>query len=632
MPIERIDRTDKVPSFSIRYKGVETAMKPVSVELKIDNKVMPQTAIETFIFDQLLGEHNILALELRRTKELEDQFGKTIENNIKAWITKTINLRITAADKSTNDNGVVNFIGIVVTATMGSEVGSLGNIYLRCLSPTVLLDSNKLYCTWLDMASQDIINGLISAEGLPNVKVSATGTKLNGFISYGQTAFRIIQYLAGFEGWWVYYDGSNFNVVKDLPESSIELKANQVSAFVLMVDLIWKKALRGREFEYLGGNWFQGQSNPQSSPSHTASKAVYNAPKHLSTSEFLRLKYSPASQGDFDQRINTALSQNYSRLMRGNGITDRLGITIGKILKFEGKNIAKQADSRREEELSGQYIITRATHNYESGKYCCEFKCVDRDLAFPYYKESEFPEQIYELAEVTDVNDPEKLGRVKVRFGWDKAQNYESPFIRVCQIVAGATPHGTWFLPEIGDSVLVSIRGPHLDNAMIVGSLYDGSRKPRNDLNTQDNMTKSFYTKSGNEIIFKDDKDAEQLSILAKGGACKISLDASNGKEMLSMAVNKDAASIVLDDGSGAAKVSITTKSSSCNITLDGQNQSIKIEAQKTIELKAAEIKITADATLEVKSNGTMKNSAAATLDLEGNAMVNVKGGIIKLN
>ncbi|HBC46673.1 MAG TPA: hypothetical protein DCZ43_06475, partial [candidate division Zixibacteria bacterium] len=79
-------------------------------------------------------------------------------------------------------------------------------------------------------------------------------------------------------------------------------------------------------------------------------------------------------------------------------------------------------------------------------------------------------------------------------------------------------------------------------------------------------------------------------------------------------------------------KVSITTKSSSCNITLDGQNQSIKIEAGKTIELKATEIKITADAKLEVKSNGTMKNSAAATLDLEGNAMVNVKGGIIKLN
>jgi uncharacterized protein involved in type VI secretion and phage assembly len=167
---------------------------------------------------------------------------------------------------------------------------------------------------------------------------------------------------------------------------------------------------------------------------------------------------------------------------------------------------------------------------------------------------------------------------------------------------------------------------------MVVGSLYDGSRKPRSDLNTQDNMTKSFYTKSGNEIIFKDDKDAEQLSILAKGGTCKIALDASNGKEMLSMAVNKDSASIVLDDGGGASKISITTKNSSCNVTLDGQNQSIKIEAGKTIELKATEIKITADAKIEVNSNGTMKQSAGATLDLEGIAMVNVKGGIIKLN
>ncbi len=104
-------------------------------------------------------------------------------------------------------------------------------------------------------------------------------------------------------------------------------------------------------------------------------------------------------------------------------------------------------------------------------------------MAHPYYSQFEFPEQAYETAEVTDVNDPEMLGRAKVRFGWSASGGeIESPFIRVCQIHAGSTSHGSWFMPEVGDGVLVSIRGPHLENAIVVGSLYDGSRKPRDDL------------------------------------------------------------------------------------------------------------------------------------------------------
>lgn len=634
MPIEGINRSKRVPSFSIKHKGLDISMQPACAELKIDNKTVPQSAIESLVLDQVIGAHSALAIELRRKQDLEKSFGNTLEANARAWISKTISLKIDAADKSAGDKGEVNFIGVIVAASMGSKVGSLGNIYLKCLSPTVMLDTTRIYRTWIDRTSNEIINSLISSEGLPNVNVSASGgTKLPGFVAYGQTPLQIINYLAGFEGWWAYYDGTNYNITKELPNDTIELKANQVSAFVVTLDSLGVKKLGTRAFEYNSGRWFQGPGKAPASSSHVLGKAVADSSPLSSSEEFLDIKHVPPSQADLDKHLQNAMSGNYSHLLRGTGLSDRLGIVIGKILKLKWEGQKKQTESRREEGLSGQYLITRVVHRYDDGKYTCEFNCVDRDLAFPYYDESDIPDHIYETAEVTDNNDPDKLGQVKVRFGWSGAGGEdETPFIRVSQAMAGSTPHGSWMLPETGDSVLVSLRGHHLDKAMVIGSLYDGSRLPRNDLVTQDNMTKSFYTKSGNEIIFKDDKDAEQVMIKAKGGACQIALDASNGKEMLSLAVKDNAASIVLDDGGGASKVSITTKSSGCELTLDGQNQSIKIAAKKTIELKATEIKINADAKLEVKSSGTMKHSAGATLDLEGSAMVNVKGGIIKLN
>ncbi len=606
-------------------------MQSACVELKIDNKPVPQSAVESLVLDLVLGDHGILALELRRKSDLEANFGSTLEANTKAWISKTVSLKITAADKSAGDSGEVNFIGIVASVIMGSVVGSLGNVFLRCLSPTIMLDINKAYRTWCDVKSNDIINGLISAEGMPNAKVSATGdSNLPGFLAYGQTPFQIIKYLAGFEGWWAYYDGLNFNITKDLPDTSIELKANQVAAFVVTADTIPIKKLNGRAFEYEQGKWFQSQSAPPPVAGHAIGKAVGKASPLSNSGEFLNLRHIPHSQGDLDLRLKTALSQNYARTFGCSGLSDRLGIMAGKILKLKWEGQRRQTESRREEELAGEFLVTKVTHHYSDGQYYSEFKGTDRALAFPYFPNVEFPDQMYETAEVTDVDDPEKLGRVKVRFGWSASGGeIDSPFIRVCQIQGGATPHGAWFIPEVGDGVLISIRGPHLEQALVVGSAYDGSRKPRNDLPQKDNNFKSIYTRSGHQITFSDEQGKEKITFAAKGGAASIVFDAASGSEMLSLAAKTDAASVVLD---GNQKLTIATKNSSCQITLDGSGQSIEIKAGKSITLKANEIKLEGAASLNLKSSGQFTQKSGATMDIDGGGMLNIKGGIVKIN
>lgn len=628
MTVFRANKYDK-PTIIRRSTDSDTSMKPAIIELKIDNKDVPKTAIEAFLLDQKLGAHHTFIIELRRKPELENAFGNTMESNLQTWLSKTISIKIISGDKSAGDSGEVKFIGTITSVDFESSVTSLGIIRIRGFSPTIMMDIATMHRIFRDLSSADIIHNLINCEGLPNANVTVSGGIIHsGLLAFGETAYQMLNYLASLEGWWAYYDGLNFNVVKDFPNTNIELKANQLGSFSVELDATRKKEYATRSFEFLKGNWFQSNN-----PSPTASglplgKTAGSASPLSKSKEKIILPLNLNSQKQADQSVETTFRQTYARLLRAVGSTDRLGIIPGKSLKLKWEIAHKQTESRSEESLSGVYLIVGAKHSYADGKYYCDFTCVARDLAFPYYEISEFPEQIIEIGTVTDNNDPEKLGRIKVRFDWDSSDDSQSPFLRLCTPHAGGTPHGLWFIPEINDRVAVSIRGRHLENAMAIGSVHDGSLKPRGDLPGQDNYNKSILTKAGNEILLKDEKDKEQITIKAKGGLCQMIYDAANGNENIKIDV-KDSATISLD---GKGKVAIQTSNSSCKISMDSSTPGITLEsAQGTIDLKAMNINIEGSAGIKLKSNGPISEEAAANYTIQG-AMVEVKGGMIKLN
>ncbi len=628
MTVFRVNKYDK-PTIIRRSSDSDTNMKPAIIELKIDNKDVPKVAIEAFLLDQKLGTHHSFIIELRRKPELENAFGKTMESNLQTWLSKTLSIKIISGDKSAGDSGEVRFIGTITSVDFESSVSSLGIIRIRGFSPTIMMDIAAMHRIFHDSSSADIIHKLINDEGLPNANVTVSGGVVHsGLLAYGETAYQMLNYLANLEGWWAYYDGLNFNVVKDFPNSNIELKANQLGSFSVELDATRKKDYAIRSFEFLKGNWFQSNSPKPSTSGMALGKTAGAAAPISNSKEKIILPINLGSQKHADQSVETTFRQTYARLLHAVGSTDRIGIIPGKSLKLKWEVAHKQTESRSEESLSGVYLIVGAKHSYADGKYYCDFTCVARDLAYPYYQINEFPEQIIEIGTVTDNNDPENLGRIKVRFDWDTNDDSESPFLRLCTPHAGGTPHGLWFIPELNDRVVVSIRGRHLENAVAIGSVHDGSLKPRGDLPSQDNNNKSILTRAGNEILFKDDKDKEQIIIKAKNGQCQMTYDAANGSENIKIDV-KDSATISLD---GKGKVAIQTSNSSCKISMDSAAPGITIEStQGTIDLKAMNINIEGSAGIKIKSNGPISEEAAANYTIQG-AMVEVKGGLIKLN
>jgi uncharacterized protein involved in type VI secretion and phage assembly len=99
---------------------------------------------------------------------------------------------------------------------------------------------------------------------------------------------------------------------------------------------------------------------------------------------------------------------------------------------------------------------------------------------------------------VTNVNDPEKLGRIRVAFPWLDA-SYESEWIRIATMMAGSG-RGSFFMPEVNDEVLLAFEHGDSRFPYVIGFLWNGKDKPPTE-HVRDRMLKS---KNGHTIRFLD--------------------------------------------------------------------------------------------------------------------------------
>ena len=116
----------------------------------------------------------------------------------------------------------------------------------------------------------------------------------------------------------------------------------------------------------------------------------------------------------------------------------------------------------------------------------------------------------------------DEQGKVKVQFHWDQygSNNQNSScWLRASQAQAGAE-WGSFFVPRIGQEVLVAFLDGDPEKPIIIGSAYNSSNNPAYSL-PEDQYTSGIKTKtpneagSGNELTFSDNQGTEQIVIKA---------------------------------------------------------------------------------------------------------------------
>lgn len=118
---------------------------------------------------------------------------------------------------------------------------------------------------------------------------------------------------------------------------------------------------------------------------------------------------------------------------------------------------------------------------------------------------------------VTNIDDPEGLGRVKVKFPWLKDDD-ESHWARIMSLMTG-NDRGIVFRPEVDDEVLVLFEHGDTRFPYVIGSIWNGQDNvPSERGSDSDNNIRLIKSRSGHLIILDDTPGNEKIIIEDKNG------------------------------------------------------------------------------------------------------------------
>ena len=249
----------------------------------------------------------------------------------------------------------------------------------------------------------------------------------------------------------------------------------------------------------------------------------------------------------------------------------------------------------------GRYTLTHTRHVFDGRGYRTLFEVSgrqDRSLlglvsnGSPNAHVPGAAQPVYGVvvAVVTNCDDPDHVGRVKLKFPW-LADGYESDWARMLQ--AGAGPDsGACFLPEVNDEVLVAFEFGDVRRPIVVGGLHNGVDRPRLGDGLVDNgkvRRRGFVSRKGHRFVLFDDDAKSGIALISSNGQLRVALN-ETGNEI--------------------------------HIACQG---TIRLEAQGDLTLSSQKnVSIEAQNQLQLKGSGGAK--------LESNATVEVSGSMIKLN
>ena len=240
-------------------------------------------------------------------------------------------------------------------------------------------------------------------------------------------------------------------------------------------------------------------------------------------------EYQDIDEGEvYAQRRIEELQVTYEQVQADANVR---GIAIGCLFTLTGDH----QDRERE------FLITSADHKIHSDDYTSSTGGAaevysDSFTAIPsrqpYRPARTTPKPIVQGPQTAVVVGPagkeihtDKYGRVKVMFYWDrysKADENSSCWIRVSQMWAG-NKWGGYYLPRIGQEVIVEFLEGDPDRPVITGRLYNNDNMPPYELpgNASRSGIKTHSLEKGapnnfNEIRFEDKKGKEQFYIQAE--------------------------------------------------------------------------------------------------------------------
>lgn len=235
------------------------------------------------------------------------------------------------------------------------------------------------------------------------------------------------------------------------------------------------------------------------------------------------------------------------------------------------------------------------------------------------------------LGVVTNINDPDKLGRVKLKFPWlDDQQETDWAWI----VTPGAGPtRGMEFTHEVNDQVLVMFEHGEISRPFVLGGVWSSSDVPPG-LAVVDSKVKAWAvkTRGGHTLTIENDDGGNKGAIIFKTAGGQIITISDTDKKI---EIKSAKHTVTLDDQGNAVKLT-----SGGTLELSGSGNKLSF-TQSGIELSgsggklaiaAAGVELAANANMTVKANANCDVQANAMLNIKSSAILNIQGTLVKIN
>jgi uncharacterized protein involved in type VI secretion and phage assembly len=463
------------------------------------------------------------------------------------------------------------FKGIITNISIQTDADLVNYYHISGYSPTFLLEDGTQNRTFVKKTLQAIFQQVLGDyPGNPLQKqLKAQGNDVLPYVvQYNETNFNFLSRLAAQQGEWLYYDGTTLQLGRGAGKT-IPFRSNSAQVFTLSMHLQPGKT-EGAHYNYRTHAPLKGKAAAPAGGHPFGQFAVQKSDELFTQPHRLQAGAQHNDQAQLQRALDGLAAKRAGNQVSLEGSGEAFDTVPGCVLDVQDAAGAAY----------GKFRVLAVRHEVDGdGNYTNHFE------AMPDAAPAPPPNPLYaasdaqpELAEVIDLADPRRLGRVRVRYYWPVAKpaDAESAWLRVSTPYSG-DGKGQMFTPEVGSQVLIGYEHGLAEFPVALGNLFHPQNKQSKLYSPPSNNLKGMQTAGGNKFVMSE-----------VAGAQSILLSNSNKK-----------GTSILVNFAGDGSINITTNGP-INIT---SGDSIAMEAKKNISIRAGEnVMISAQKEMVVES------------------------------
>lgn len=490
--------------------------------------------LENFTLTQSLLYPTSLTFSLRKVPDEgigEAQFqacGSLIGKEVTARV-DTENVEQVSLQADRDSTAEVSFRGVIVS-TGGSRNRTEYTVNVRALGWECLLEDAPNCKSFDQMTLSEIVQDVLSeySDSLSAIVNPRFTDPIPYCVQYNETNYQFLQRLARRYGEWMYNDGERFLFGK-LPEGEpvrLHYPSHDIPSY--QVDL----QIRPVAFSHLASSYNTHDYMQKLGVEEALRPYNPLADQTFSQSEHLYVKHTLQNlhSGGFADTDGREIILNVSTKTKARGTKAEMAtysgttycskLCIGSKLVIVDNYLTQGYLSNEKSHVEqDEILIVGITHTFSDDEtYRNDFIAIPAVCDYPPYGDTEVcPSCPSCRATVTDNEDPLGLGRVRVQFDWQAAQDsqMQTPWLRIAQPYSGLDK-GVSLIPEIREEVMVDFEGANAERPYVKGALYNGEDHPDTGWlpsGNRSNQVKAIRTRNGHTIEIHDEGENGYIRI-----------------------------------------------------------------------------------------------------------------------